>query len=56
MTLKDEATGSSKHFRWNISCGIPLIGGKLEQVVTGDIQAKGNRRRPRAARSSSPYS
>jgi hypothetical protein len=41
MTLKDEASGSSNNLKWNISCGIPLIGGKLEQVVSSDIQAKG---------------
>ena len=41
MTLKDETAGSSNNLRWDISCGIPLIGGKLEQVVSGDIQAKG---------------
>jgi hypothetical protein len=40
MKLKDEASGSSNNLKWNVSCGIPLIGGKLEQVVAGDIQAK----------------
>lgn len=41
MKLADEGAGSANSFKWNLSCGIPLIGGKLEQVVAGDIQAKG---------------
>ena len=40
MKLADEAGGSANTLKWNLSCGIPLIGGKLEQVVAGDIQAK----------------
>ncbi|HUS23982.1 MAG TPA: DUF2505 domain-containing protein [Candidatus Binatia bacterium] len=40
MTLKDEAAGASNLLKWNVVCGIPLLGGKLEQVVAGDIQAK----------------
>ncbi len=40
MTLKDEGAGCANHLKWNLSCGIPLIGGKLEQVVGDDIKAK----------------
>lgn len=40
MKLADEGTGSANTLKWNVSCGIPLVGGKLEQVVAGDIQAK----------------
>jgi hypothetical protein len=40
MTLKDEGTGSTNTLKWDLSCGIPFVGGKLEQVVAGDIQAK----------------
>ena len=41
MKLADEGAGSTNTLKWNLSCGIPLIGGKLEQVVAGDIKAKG---------------
>lgn len=40
MTLKDEGSGSANVMKWNVSCGIPLIGGKLEQIVGGDIQMR----------------
>ncbi|MGH8480858.1 MAG: DUF2505 domain-containing protein [Nevskiaceae bacterium] len=40
MKLADEGAGSANTLKWNLNCGIPLIGGKLEQVVGGDIQAK----------------
>ena len=40
MTLKDEDGGCVNQMKWNISCGIPFIGGKLEDVVGGDIKAK----------------
>ena len=40
MTLKDDGAGATNALKWNVTCGIPLIGGKLEQVVAGDIQAK----------------
>jgi hypothetical protein len=40
MTLKDAGSGSSNEMKWNVSCGIPLIGGKLESVVGEDIKAK----------------
>lgn len=41
MKLADEGAGSANTLKWSLSCGIPLIGGKLEQVVAGDIKAKG---------------
>ena len=40
MTLRDEGAGSANSLKWNLSCGIPLIGGKLEQIVGSDIQSK----------------
>jgi hypothetical protein len=40
MKLADEGSGSANTLKWSLSCGIPLVGGKLEQVVAGDIQAK----------------
>ncbi len=40
MTLKDEGAGSANTLKWNLNCGIPFIGGKLEEVVAGDIRAK----------------
>ena len=40
MALKNEGGGCANHLKWNISCGIPLIGGKLESVVSEDIKAK----------------
>lgn len=40
MRLADEGAGSSNTLKWTLSCGIPLIGGKLEQIVGGDIQSK----------------
>ena len=40
MTLKDEAKGAVNAMKWTVSCGIPLIGGKLEQLIVDDIKAK----------------
>lgn len=40
MALRDEGEGSANELRWNVSCAIPLIGGKLEKVVAQDLQAK----------------
>ena len=40
MKLADEGAGSANTLRWNLSCGIPLLGGKLEQIVATDIQSK----------------
>jgi hypothetical protein len=40
MTLKDEGKGAANQLKWDINCGIPLIGGKIEKVTAEDIQAK----------------
>jgi hypothetical protein len=40
MRLADEGAGSANTLKWNLSCGIPLLGGKLEQIVASDIQSK----------------
>ena len=40
MVLRDEAGRGANNFKWNVSCGIPLIGGKLESVVADDIKTK----------------
>jgi hypothetical protein len=40
MTLKNEGAGSANNLKWNVSCGIPLIGGKLESVVAEDIKSR----------------
>lgn len=40
MTLKDEGQGAANQLKWTVSCGIPLLGGKLEKIVAEDIQAK----------------
>jgi hypothetical protein len=40
MRLTDEGAGSANAMKWTLSCGIPLLGGKLEQIVSGDIQSK----------------
>ena len=40
MRLVDDGEGSAKELSWNISCGVPLVGGKIEKLVAQDIQAK----------------
>ncbi|HUR41279.1 MAG TPA: DUF2505 domain-containing protein [Verrucomicrobiae bacterium] len=40
MKLVSEGAGSCNALRWTLSCGIPLLGGKLEQIVARDIQAR----------------
>ncbi|MGH8456536.1 MAG: DUF2505 domain-containing protein [Stenotrophobium sp.] len=40
MTLKDEGKGASNNFKWTVSSGIPLIGGKLEAFIADDIKNK----------------
>ena len=40
MKLADEGAGSANTLKWSLSCGIPFIGGKLEEVVAGDIKGK----------------
>jgi len=40
MKLADEGTGAANTLKWNLDCGIPFVGGKLEQLVAADIQSK----------------
>ncbi len=41
MAIRSEADGgASNNFVWNVQCGIPLIGGKVEKVIAADIQSK----------------
>lgn len=40
MAVKNAGSGATNEMKWNVSCGIPLIGGKLESVVAEDIKAK----------------
>jgi hypothetical protein len=40
MLLKDEGKGASNNFKWNVSSGIPLVGGKLEAFIADDIKSK----------------
>lgn len=40
MVLKNDGAGAANHLKWNVSCGIPLIGGKLESVLAEDIRFK----------------
>lgn len=40
MTLKDEGKGAVNILKWNISCSIPLIGGKIEALIVKDINSK----------------
>ncbi|MGH8505525.1 MAG: DUF2505 domain-containing protein [Stenotrophobium sp.] len=39
-SLKDAGTGCSKNFDWDVSVKIPLVGGKIEQLIVGDIKKK----------------
>ena len=43
MTLADEPGGSANSFRWNVSVSVPLIGGKVEDLISSDIKAKSKR-------------
>lgn len=40
MKLVDEAKGGVNVLSWEVTCAIPLIGGKLEKLLISDIQAK----------------
>lgn len=40
MKLKDAGAGSVNEMKWNVTCGIPLIGGKLESIVADDVKTK----------------
>ena len=43
MSLRDNGDGCVNELDWTISCGIPLVGGKIERLVAEDIQSKGVR-------------
>jgi hypothetical protein len=38
--LKDSGGGCSKTFNWEVAVKIPLIGGKVEQLIVDDIKRK----------------
>ena len=40
MKLADEGAGAANSLKWSLDCGIPFVGGKLEQLVASDIQSK----------------
>jgi hypothetical protein len=40
MTLADAGSGSANSFRWDVSVKIPLIGGKVEELIATDIRSK----------------
>ena len=40
MELVDDGDGCSNELSWNISCSIPLVGGKVEKLIAQDIQSK----------------
>lgn len=40
MRLEDTADGCVNVIDWTISCGVPLVGKKLEKLIASDIEAK----------------
>ena len=40
LVLEDNASGCTKTFNWDVSIKIPLVGGKLEKLISEDIQGK----------------
>ena len=40
MKLADISGGSANILSWDVRCGVPLFGGKLEKLLLSDIQAK----------------
>ncbi len=40
MKVSGDAKSATNAFIWNVSCSIPLIGGKLERALADDIKAK----------------
>ncbi|SEQ66968.1 Protein of unknown function [Solimonas aquatica] len=40
MELQAQGAGCVNLIRWDLSCGLPLIGGKLERLLLSDIQSK----------------
>jgi hypothetical protein len=43
MKLIDEAGKGVNVQSWNVSCGIPLVGGKIEAAIAEDIKTKSRR-------------
>ncbi len=50
MRLQPEGKGSVNRMSWSISCGIPLIGGKLEKIIGDDILSKSDKDRTVSAK------
>jgi hypothetical protein len=40
MSLRDDGDGSANIVKWDVSAGIPFIGGKLESFIAQDIKSK----------------
>jgi hypothetical protein len=40
MRLSESGAQATNRLQWNVSCGIPLVGGKLEKIIANDIQSK----------------
>jgi hypothetical protein len=40
MRLVEEGKGGVNRMQWSVSCGVPLIGGKLEKVIAEDINRR----------------
>ena len=43
MRLEAAGKGSVNKLSWTLSCGIPLIGGKLERIIAEDVEAKSSK-------------
>ncbi len=39
-SIADAGSGSTKTFNWDVSVKIPLLGGKLEDLIANDIKSK----------------
>jgi hypothetical protein len=40
MRLVDEGEGASNTLSWDVTCSVPLIGGRLEKLLMSDIEVK----------------
>lgn len=43
MELVATDSGCENRMRWTLTCGVPLVGGKLEKLIREDIEAKAPR-------------
>jgi len=43
MKLEGDAKSATNKMRWTLSCGIPLVGGKLEALLGEDVKVKSAR-------------